>query len=141
LETENKTVGTIMKTKLIVITLVVAFLTADLFWSLHQHPFNQWLAILIYVIVLAVSGFFVTKWISKQPDRLKARYHATNISMWVFLLLATVSIIPNIFIFGDIDKTMLWPAAIISFSLLGNTFFQCQELLRQLVEKEKSVSM
>jgi predicted ABC-type exoprotein transport system permease subunit len=137
----DKTVGTITKTKLIVITLVVAFLVADLFWSMQQHAFNQWLALFIYVVVLVILNFFVSKWISKQPDQLKARYRATNISMWIFLLLATVSIVPNFFISGEIDKTMLWPAGIISMSLMVSAFYQRQDLLRQLAERDKAVSI
>jgi NADH:ubiquinone oxidoreductase subunit 6 (subunit J) len=122
---------------LIVITLLAALLVADLFSDLHRHQFYHWLILFVYMVALAISGFFENKWISKQADQLKARYRATNISMWIFLLLAIISTVPNIFIAGDINEAAFWPAAIANFVLLGTTFSRRHELLRQLSEREK----
>jgi hypothetical protein len=141
-ETKNKTEGTIMKRRnLIVITLLAVLLVVDFFSELHRHRFYGWLVLFVYIVALAISAFFENKWISKQLDQLKARYRVTNISMWGFLSLATVLTVPNIFIAGDISKATFWPAAIANFVLLGTTFSRRHELLQQLAERKKSVSM
>jgi len=92
-----------------------------------------------YIVALAISAFFENKWLAKQADQLKARYQVINVSMWIFLLLAIVSTVPNIFIAGEIDKTIFWPAAIANFVLLGTSFSRRRELLHELA-KRKSVS-
>jgi len=123
---------------LIVITLLVAFLVADYFWSLRSHALHQWLATLIYAVLLVAADFFERRWIAKQFNQLKARYRVTNVSMWIFLFLATVSTVPNIFLAGAIDQTAFWPVVIFSASLLGATFLRRHELLRELAERETS---
>lgn len=117
---------------------MVAFLVADYFWSLRSHALHQWLATLIYAVLLVAADFFERRWIAKQFNQLKARYRVTNVSMWIFLFLATVSTVPNIFLAGAIDQTAFWPVVIFSASLLGATFLRRHELLRELAERETS---
>lgn len=127
-----------MKTKIIVIALIVAFLTADLIWSLRRNELNQWLVTFVYILVLMVVSFFKNRWILKQHNQLKARYRVTNISMWIFFFLAAISVIPNIFIAGNIDKTVFWPLFTISFVLFGMCISSRKELLHELTEREKT---
>jgi len=125
----------------VVAILLTALLVADLFLNLRQHQFYRWLVLFIYITALAVSAFFESKWISKQADQLKARFHVANISMWIFLFLAIIATVPNIFITGDIDKTTFWPAAVANDVLLGTSFMRRRELLHELAEREKSITL
>jgi hypothetical protein len=127
------------KLNIIVIVLLIAVLVADLFLDLRRHQFYNWLALFIYMAAVAISAFFENKWISKQIDQLKASYRVLNVSMWIFLLLATVSTVPNFFI--AVDRTWLWPVSLVSFTLLSMTFMRRRELLRELNERDKSSSI
>jgi hypothetical protein len=127
-------------TKIFLATLLVALLVVDFFSELHRNELYRWFALFIYVVALAVSGFFENRWISRQADQLKAHYRVVNFSMWVFLLLAISSTTPNLFIAGQIDKTVFWPVSLLSFILLAMSFVRRRELLRELAERDKSAS-
>ena len=129
------------RSELIVIALMAALLAVDFSWSLRSHALHQWWATLIYAVLLVAAGFFERRWVAKQLDQLKARYRIANVSMWIFLLLAIVSTIPNIFITTGINKTAFWPVVLISIVMFGSTFSRRHELLHELAEREKTHSM
>ena len=130
-----------MKNNLFNMALWVALVAAFLFWSWHRIAPDQWFAFFAFFVALMAVSFFETRWVSKQPDQLRACYRAANISMWIFLLLAVVSTVPNFFIAGRIDKTVLWPVALISTIRFVLSAVRRNELVRELAEREKSNSM
>ena len=125
-----------MKPRLFVMALLIAFLAVDLFYKMRSHEFDQWFVTVFFFVGLMSFVFFRDRWVSRQNDELKSLYRATNISMWVFLLLATVSILPNFFISGQINETLYWPVFTFSFMLLGESFMKRRSLLRELSERQ-----
>lgn len=131
-----KTVGTIMKTKLIqrLIQVAAIFFLACL--AVHDVKRSGFVSLIPFGIFGIV--FPVQWWIDKKFPQTAARCHAAKIEVWVLISLTLLLTILSCLIDFEASTSKAFSLTLnFTFMLLIMTYLRQQRLSRQLVEEQK----
>jgi quinol-cytochrome oxidoreductase complex cytochrome b subunit len=134
----DKTVGTIMKTKLLqrlIQLAAVIFLVCLAVRDVKRSGFVSLIPFGMFGIV-----FLAQWWIDKKFPQTAARCHAAKIQVWIFILLTLILTVLS-FINFDVSTSKAFSLTLnFTFILLVVTYMQQQRLSRQLVEEQKNAA-
>jgi hypothetical protein len=130
-----KTVGTIMKTKLIQRLIQLAAIIFLVCLAVHDVKRSGFVSLIPFGMFGIV--FLTQWWIDKKFPQTAARCHAAKILLWVLISLTLLLVVLNFFNFDVSTSQAFSLTRNFTFMLLVMTYLRQQRLSRQLIEEQK----